>query len=113
VPALREASVDGCTLSNRLSVRDLRAVIRVRDLLPADHVNVRKPVLCHTLQEHVQTECMQAIWQQYMATRQMRRAKCTHRPTSVERAPDRQTRRRRPADKRSAKNRFSAQTQVR
>jgi hypothetical protein len=100
-PDFQEACVDDWTLSDRLSVRDLRVVIRVLDLLPADQVNVRKPVLCHSLQRHLQAPHMQAIWKQHMETRA--ESKEESEPSDEkEEKPKRQERTRQPASDRPA-----------
>jgi hypothetical protein len=61
-PAFQEAAIDDCTLSDRLSVRDLRIIIRVLGLLAADAVNVRKPILCRALQEHFLSTHRQTVY---------------------------------------------------
>jgi hypothetical protein len=63
----RLAGVNACAMSDRLSVHDLRIVIRVLDLLPSDKVNVRKPLLVDCLQAYFRSERMLTLHDQYMA----------------------------------------------
>jgi hypothetical protein len=44
----------------------LRLIIRVLDLMTSDSVNVRKPLLCHALQTHLQSPHLQTVYEQYM-----------------------------------------------
>jgi hypothetical protein len=67
-PDFAEASENEFTLSDRLSVRDLRIVIRVLDLMPADAVNVRKPILCDCLQHFFKSERMRKAYAEWQET---------------------------------------------
>jgi hypothetical protein len=57
---------------DRLSVRDLRVIIRVLDLRPADQINVRKPELVDCLQRHLLSDHMMAVYTQYLADKEER-----------------------------------------
>lgn len=60
-----DAAKDNIVLSDGLSVRDLRIIVRVLKLCGPSQVNVRKPLLCDFLMKHMQTEHMTESYRKF------------------------------------------------
>lgn len=60
-----DAAKDNIVLSDGLSVRDLRIIVRVLKLCGPSQVNVRKPLLCDFLMKHMQSERMTDAYKKY------------------------------------------------
>lgn len=72
--AFLDASKDSLILSDKLSVRDLRIIVRVLRLCGATQVNVRKPVLCDYLMKHMQKPRMISLFTSYNEEKEKNRA---------------------------------------
>lgn len=60
-----EAAKDNLVLSDGLSVRDLRIIVRVLKLCGPSQVNVRKPILCDFLMKHMQKDHMMESYKKF------------------------------------------------
>ncbi|OHT03104.1 hypothetical protein TRFO_06742 [Tritrichomonas foetus] len=68
-----EASVNELALSDRLSVRDLRIIVRVLKLCDPSQVNVRKPLLCDYLMKHMREDHMTEVYEKYQEEKEKAR----------------------------------------
>lgn len=63
---LVDAASDDMIISDQLSVRDLRVIIRVLDLMTAEQVNVRKSILLDCIQNFIRSERMKEVYSRYL-----------------------------------------------
>lgn len=63
---LVEAAMNDLIISENLSVRDLRVIIRVLDLMTAEQVNVRKSILIECIQNFLKGERMKEVYSKYL-----------------------------------------------
>ena len=62
-----DAIVDESFLSEQLSVRDLRVIIRLFDLMTAEQVNVRKTILIECFQNFLRTDRMKDVFYDHLS----------------------------------------------
>ena len=60
-----EATVEELIVFDKLSVKELRVIVRVLKICDASQLNVRKPMLCEYLQNYMKTDDMMEKYERY------------------------------------------------